>query len=203
MDLGAACRLHLGRLRGRRRGARCARRLADRRWPPPAATARRAGRARRAAPLDRARRARRRKTHPRHPSASGTGRSRKLIWPLAIFVVLAALFAFALRSGDPSRLPSALIGKPAPAIALAAPGRPDRRRRPRPRRASAERRRPGEVSVVNFWASWCGPCVQEHPQLVALKERRACASTASTTRTSRQRPPLPRPLRQPVRRRRR
>ena len=29
----------------------------------------------------------------------------------------------------------------------------------------------GEVSVVNFWASWCAPCVQEHPLLVALKQR--------------------------------
>ena len=37
-----------------------------------------------------------------------------------IFTVVAPIFAFALRSGDPSRLPSALIGQPAPAIALPA-----------------------------------------------------------------------------------
>ena len=39
---------------------------------------------------------------------------RPLLWPLAIFAILALLFAFALRSGDPSKLPSALIGKPVP-----------------------------------------------------------------------------------------
>ena len=51
-------------------------------------------------------------------SAGRGGRSRALVWPLAIFTVMAAIFAFALRSGDPSKLPSALIGKTAPAIEL-------------------------------------------------------------------------------------
>jgi cytochrome c biogenesis protein CcmG/thiol:disulfide interchange protein DsbE len=94
-------------------------------------------------------------------------RPTRLIAPLVIFAALALLFFFGLRSGDPSRLPSALVGKAAPGLALPAveglsdgaksiPGTP------------AERPQPGEVTVVNFWASWCAPCLQEHPQLMAL-----------------------------------
>ena len=44
----------------------------------------------------------------------GSAPMRLLAWPLAIFAVVALLFALALLSGDPSRLPSALIGRPAP-----------------------------------------------------------------------------------------
>jgi cytochrome c biogenesis protein CcmG/thiol:disulfide interchange protein DsbE len=43
------------------------------------------------------------------------GRRRLLVLlPLAVFLALAALFLFRLGSGDPSRIPSALIGRPAP-----------------------------------------------------------------------------------------
>lgn len=93
-----------------------------------------------------------------------------LLWPLLVFAALAALFAFGLGHGDPSKLPSALIGKQAPAFVFppveglvdgATPIQGFK----------SEDLADGRISVVNFWASWCGPCVQEHPLLVALTVR--------------------------------
>jgi cytochrome c biogenesis protein CcmG/thiol:disulfide interchange protein DsbE len=91
-------------------------------------------------------------------------------WPLAIFAVLTAVFALALRSGDPSKLPSALIGKHAPAMELPALEGLTDGSRTLPGFSSADLAT-GEVSVVNFWASWCVPCAQEHPLLATLKAR--------------------------------
>ena len=36
----------------------------------------------------------------------------------------------------------------------------------------------GQVSLVNFFASWCVPCVQEHPQLRQFAEDTAADGTA-------------------------
>lgn len=63
---------------------------------------------------------------------------------------------------DPRELPSVLIGKPWPAMALpqlggAAEGRP----------MGPDHWR-GKPRVVNLWASWCATCRIEHPALLDL-----------------------------------
>ena len=41
-----------------------------------------------------------------------------LVIPLLVFAGLAALFFLRLGSGDPAKIPSALLGRPAPATTL-------------------------------------------------------------------------------------
>jgi cytochrome c biogenesis protein CcmG/thiol:disulfide interchange protein DsbE len=103
------------------------------------------------------------------PAQAAASRIR-LLWPLLIFCGLAVLFGVALHVGDPSRIPSALIGKPVPRISLPALEGLIDDGSAVPGLTSAELAA-GHVSVVNFWASWCVPCVQEHPLLIALGQR--------------------------------
>jgi cytochrome c biogenesis protein CcmG/thiol:disulfide interchange protein DsbE len=93
-----------------------------------------------------------------------------LILPLAVVAMLLALLFVALRSPEPSVLPSALIGKPVPDFTLPAllsqagdsgsvPG------------LSSAQLKTGKVSLLNVWASWCAPCIAEHPQLIELSRQ--------------------------------
>ncbi|MFT0861273.1 DsbE family thiol:disulfide interchange protein [Ancylobacter sp. G4_0304] len=102
--------------------------------------------------------------------ASGTTLRRRLVvlLPLIAFAALAALFYGRLFSGDPSRIPSALIGREAPALNLPPLEGLARDGAPVPGLTSAGLA--GEVTVLNVFASWCVPCRDEHPFLVELSK---------------------------------
>jgi cytochrome c biogenesis protein CcmG/thiol:disulfide interchange protein DsbE len=94
------------------------------------------------------------------------GRRILVLVPLAVFLALTALFLVRLFSGDPSRIPSALIGRPAPAVDLPAVAGLERDGKPIPGISAADFR--GNVTVINVWASWCIPCHDEAPFLLEL-----------------------------------
>ena len=91
--------------------------------------------------------------------------------PLIGFGVIAALFLVRLYGGDPSRLPSALIGRPAPQTVLPALEGLTRDGAAVPGLDPSVFK--GKVSLVNVWASWCVPCHDEAPLLTELgKDKR-------------------------------
>lgn len=90
-----------------------------------------------------------------------------LALPFLLFAFLAALFWYALYGGDPSRLPSALIGKPVPEFSLPPVEGLLAGGAPVPGFAAADLAQ-GQPTVVNVFASWCAECQVEHPLLMAL-----------------------------------
>jgi cytochrome c biogenesis protein CcmG/thiol:disulfide interchange protein DsbE len=98
------------------------------------------------------------------------GQPRRRRWlvslPLIGFLAVAALFLVRLYGGDPSKLPSALIGRPAPQTTL--PALEGLTRNGIPVLGLDPGMFMGKVSVVNVWASWCVPCHEEAPLLTAL-----------------------------------
>jgi cytochrome c biogenesis protein CcmG, thiol:disulfide interchange protein DsbE len=91
-----------------------------------------------------------------------------ILLPLIIFLALAALFFYRLGAGDPSRLPSALIGRPVPATEL--PPLPGLERDGKAVPGVTTTIFQGAVTLVNVWASWCVPCHDEVPFLEQLSK---------------------------------
>jgi cytochrome c biogenesis protein CcmG, thiol:disulfide interchange protein DsbE len=98
---------------------------------------------------------------------AGSNRRILVLLPLAAFLALAALFFVRLLGGgDASRIPSALIGRDAPATDLPPVAGLERDGKPVPGLAASDFK--GTVTVLNVWASWCVPCHDEAPLLVQL-----------------------------------
>ena len=79
---------------------------------------------------------------------------KRALWTLGIFAGLVLLLAVGLRL-NPREVPSPLIGKPAPTFELPLLMEPDKR--------FSEKNMLGKVWILNVWASWCPPCLVEHP----------------------------------------
>lgn len=77
-----------------------------------------------------------------------------IVVPLLIFLAIGFRF-------DPRRIESPLIGQPGPTFSLVdLDGRP-----------VDLSRLAGQPVVINFWATWCQPCIAEHPMLIEASRR--------------------------------
>jgi cytochrome c biogenesis protein CcmG/thiol:disulfide interchange protein DsbE len=85
----------------------------------------------------------------------------RFLIPFGLFVVVVGFLAVGLTL-NPRELPSPLVGKAAPEFSL--PQLHDQEK------IISSNDLKGKVWLLNFWASWCGGCKEEHPVLIHLAQ---------------------------------
>lgn len=86
-----------------------------------------------------------------------------LLWlPFGLCVILFGVFFLGLKNPDDHVIASQMVGKPLPEFSAgpAIPGQPG---------AASSDFKDGKPRLLNIFASWCVPCVQEIPMLIRLK----------------------------------
>lgn len=110
--------------------------------------------------------------HAPPPVVGGLRKTRKVLWIAVAVAVPVAMLVIVLANGQPAAtraVRSPLVGKPAPPIeGTTVDGTPASL-------AGLE----GKWVVVNFFATWCVPCRNEHPELIRFAESHEAAGDAA------------------------
>lgn len=102
------------------------------------------------------------------PVQRRTNRVRWIAAAVAVPVLILVLALAGSRSAGTRAADSPLLGKAAPALeGETVDGQP-----------FALAAAPGRWVLVNFFATWCVPCVREHPELIRFAERHRAAGDA-------------------------
>ena len=86
---------------------------------------------------------------------------KRFLLPVAIFAVLVGFLAVGLTL-NPREIPSPLVGRVAPGFSLPQLHESDK--------VFSPKELVGKVWLLNFWASWCNGCKEEHPVLMRMAQ---------------------------------
>ena len=89
------------------------------------------------------------------------GRTTRYVLPLVLFMAIIFLLARGLYL-DPRQIPSPLIGEKIPSFSLPTLENYDQR--------ISEKNLSGKIFLLNVFASWCLPCLEEHQYLMELSD---------------------------------